>query len=56
MLGHSRFNQELVARYDLWMIAQQYSDGTKIMYRRILRNFRGFLGPVSITDAGRPVA
>ena len=51
MLDNPQFNQELVARYDLWMIAQQYCDGTKKMYRRILRNFCGFLGPVSITDA-----
>jgi site-specific recombinase XerD len=51
MLNHPQLNQELVARYDLWMIVQQYSDGTKRMYRRVLRNFSSFLGQVSITDA-----
>src|ERR1700683_5642220 len=51
MLNHPQFNQELVARYDLWMIAQQYSDGTKRMYRRVLRNFSSFLGQLSNTGA-----
>ncbi|MGB8540587.1 MAG: tyrosine-type recombinase/integrase [Candidatus Acidiferrales bacterium] len=51
MFSNAQFNQELVSRYSLWMIAQQYSDGTKKMYRRVLCNFCGFLGDISITDA-----
>jgi site-specific recombinase XerD len=51
MLDHRQFNQELVARYDLWMNAQKYADGTKKMYRRVLGKFCGFLNQMSITDA-----
>jgi len=51
MLDHPQFNQELVARYDLWMTAQQYADSTKKRYGRVLANFCRFLDQVSITDA-----
>jgi site-specific recombinase XerD len=33
------------------MIAQQYAEGTKRKYRRVLSNFSGFLNQISITDA-----
>lgn len=39
-----QLNQELARRYDLWLIAQQYSDQTKRSYRRAVRDFHEFIG------------
>src|ERR1700729_3851470 len=51
MPSHAQLNQELLKRYDLWMDAQQYSEGTKKLYRRFLSRFVSFLGEASITEA-----
>jgi integrase/recombinase XerC len=51
MPSNSQFNEELVRRYGLWMDAQQYSEGTKTIYRRFLSRFVSFLGEASVTDA-----
>lgn len=49
MLASSAFNQELVKRYKLWMVAQHYVIATQKMHTRVLRQFCGFIGNRRIT-------
>ena len=45
-----KFNQELVRRYQLWMIAQHYASGTQKIYSRTLEDFCEFVEDKPITQ------
>jgi site-specific recombinase XerD len=47
---HAKFNQELVRRYQLWMIAQHYAAGTQKQYMRTLTAFCEFIEDKQITQ------
>jgi len=49
----SQFNELLVKRYEQWMVIQQYSVGTKYVYRQTLRLFVDFLGEKRVIDVGQ---
>jgi site-specific recombinase XerD len=49
----ARFNERLVKRYEQWMVIQQYSVGTKYVYRQTLRLFVGFLKDKRVIDVGQ---
>src|SRR4030081_1133937 len=51
MRTKSAFNQELLSRYNLWLVAQQYIYKTQQIYMRVLSNFCKFLGHQSIMEA-----
>jgi len=49
----ARFNERLVKRYEQWMVIQQYSVGTKYVYRQTLRLFVDFLKNKRVIDVGQ---
>lgn len=50
MRSHAKFNRNVSKRYDQWLVIQQYSKGTKYVYRQSVRLFIEFLRDKAVVD------
>jgi len=50
MRSYTAFNEEVVKRYEEWLVVQHYRPRTKQFYRRIVRTFAEYLKDKSIAS------
>ena len=51
MFSGLELNKELARRYERWLIAQHYSESTRVVYTRSVRHFSEFMGRTAVTRA-----